>query len=159
MLYSLFRGPVKIEPDVVIETGTSIFGPCFIGRGTFVGNGVLIRPYTSIGAGCTIGFGVELKNCTLFDGVRVGRLSYIGDSVIGEDAFVGSGILTVNHNLARSEIQLSMKEGLVNSGMNKLGAFVGDGAQVGASNTLAAGAVIAPGEIVPTHHTYPPGEN
>ena len=154
-----FRGPVKIEPDVVIETGTSIFGPCFIGRGSFIGNGVLIRPYTSIGAGCTIGFGVELKNCTLFDRVRVGRLSYIGDSVIGEDAFVGSGTMTVNHNLARSEVQVSMKGGMVNSGMNKLGAFVGDGAQVGASNTLAAGVVIAPGEIVPNHHTYPPGEN
>ncbi len=154
-----FRGPVKIEPDVVIETGTSIFGPCFIGRGTFIGNGVLIRPYTSIGVGCTIGFGVELKNCTLFDRVRVGRLSYIGDSVIGEDAFVGSGTMTVNHNLARSEVQVSMKGGVVNSGMNKLGAFVGDGAQVGASNTLAAGVVIAPGEIVPNHHTYPLGEN
>lgn len=154
-----FRGPVKIEADVVIEAGASIFGPCFIGQGSFVGNGALIRPYTSIGSDCTIGFGVELKNCTLFDRVRVGRLSYIGDSVIGEGAFVGSGTMTVNHNLERTEVELSLKDGMVNSGMNKLGAFMGDGAQVGASNTLAAGSVIAPGEIVPTHHTYPRGEN
>lgn len=153
-----FRGPVRIEKDVVIESGVSIFGPCFIGRGTFIGNGSLIRPNTSIGRESTIGFGVELKNCTLFDRVRVGRLSYIGDSVIGEGAYLGSGTVTVNHNLERSNIQVSLRGTLVNSEMSKVGAFVGDDAQVGASNTLAAGAVIGPGEIVPVHKTYPPGE-
>ena len=150
-----FRGPVRIESDVVIESGASIFGPCFIGKGTFIGNDVLIRSNTSVGAGCTIGFGVELKNCILLDNVRVGRLSYIGDSVVGENAYVGSGAVTVNHNLDRSNIRLAMKEGKVDSESNKLGSFIGDNAKVGASNTLAAGAVIAPGQIVPHHHTYP----
>ena len=89
----------------------------------------------------------------------MGRLSYIGDSVIGEGAFVGSGTVTVNHNLARSEVHMSLKEGMVNSGMTKLGSFVGDGAQVGSSNTLAAGAIVAPEEVVPHHHTYPRGES
>ena len=63
--------------------------------------------------------------------------------------------MTVNHNLDRSNIRLAMKEGEVDSESNKLGSFIGDNAQVGASNTLAAGAVIAPGQIVPHHHTYP----
>lgn len=150
-----FRGPIRIGANVVLEAGASIYGPCFIGDGTFIGNNTLIRPYTSVGANCTIGFGVELKNCTLFDGVRVGRLSYIGDSVIGEDAYVGSGTMTVNHNLDRSDVHLSMKDGVVNSGMDKLGAFVGDEALVGSSNTLAAGAVISSKGSVSHHHTYP----
>jgi bifunctional UDP-N-acetylglucosamine pyrophosphorylase/glucosamine-1-phosphate N-acetyltransferase len=150
-----FRGPIRIGPNVVIEAGVSIYGPCYVGEGTFIGNNTLIRPYTSIGSHCTIGFDVELKNCTLFDGVRVGRLSYIGDSVIGENAYVGSGTMTVNHNLDRSEVHLSMKDGVVNSGMAKLGAFVGDHALVGSSNTLAAGAVIASKGSVSHHHTYP----
>ena len=94
-----FRGPVVIEKNVVIESGASIFGPCFIGENTFLGNGVLVRPYTAIGANATIGFGVELKNCILFNGVRVGRLSFVGDSVVGEDAVVGSGTLTLIQNL------------------------------------------------------------
>ncbi len=152
-----FRGPVWIESEVVIESGASIFGPCFIGKGSFLGNGVLVRPNTSIGAGCTIGFGVELKNCVLLDKVQVGRLSYIGDSVVGEGAYIGSGTLTVNHNLDRTEIVLPLKDGMVNSGSDKLGAFVGDGAHVGASNTLAAGAVIAPDQVVPHRYTYPGG--
>jgi bifunctional UDP-N-acetylglucosamine pyrophosphorylase/glucosamine-1-phosphate N-acetyltransferase len=150
-----FRGPVWVEEDVVIESGASIFGPCFIGKGTFIGNGVLIRPNTSVGAKCTIGFGVELKNCILLDQVQVGRLSYVGDSVVGERVYIGSGTLTVNHNLDRSDIVLPLKDGMVNSNINKLGSFIGDGANIGASNTLAAGAVVSPGAIVPHHHTYP----
>ncbi len=152
-----FRGPVRIEGDVVIESGASIFGPCFIGRGSFLGNGVLIRPYTSIGAGSMIGFGVELKNCILLEGTRVGRLSFVGDSVIGERVLVGSGTMTLNQNLDRSTVRVRLQEEQVDSGMEKLGAFVGDGARIGASNTLAAGAVIPPRETVPNHYTYPRG--
>ncbi|MBI3126667.1 MAG: NTP transferase domain-containing protein [Candidatus Tectomicrobia bacterium] len=151
-----FRGPVRIERDVVIESGASIFGPCFIGQGSFIGNGVLVRPYTAIGAEAMIGFGVELKNCVLLDGVHVGRLSFVGDSVIGERVRVGSGVMTLNQNLDQAPICLGLKEDQVNSMMQKLGSFVGDGSQIGASNTLAAGTVIAPKTVVPNHYTYPP---
>lgn len=154
-----FRGPVMIERNVVIESGVSIFGPCFIGEGTFLGNGVLVRPYTAIGAHSVIGFGVELKNCILLDSVRVGRLSFVGDSVIGEDVVLGSGTITLVQNLDQSVVEVRMPEGGVNSRRNQVGAFVGDGARVGASNTIATGAVIAPGEVIPHHCTYPRGAN
>lgn len=153
-----FRGPVRIESGVVIESGVSIFGPCFIGRGSFLGNGVLVRPYTSIGAGAMIGFGVELKNCILMDGTRVGRLSFVGDSVVGHGVVVGSGTMTLNQNLDRTSVRVRVPDGVVDSGWDKLGAFIGDGAKVGASNTLASGAVIGAGEVVPHHYTYPRGE-
>ncbi len=154
-----FRGPVVIEKNVVIESGVSIFGPCFIGENTFLGNGVLVRPYTAIGANATIGFGVELKNCILFNGVRVGRLSFVGDSVVGEGAVVGSGTMTLTQNLDRSPNMVRMPEGEVESGLEKVGSFLGDGAQVGASNTLASGTVVPPGKVIPHHYTYPRGES
>ncbi len=150
-----FRGPAIIEKNVVIESGVSIFGPCFIGENTFLGNGVLVRPYTVIGANATIGFGVELKNCTLLDDVRVGRLSFVGDSVIGEGAVVGSGTITLTQHLDRSRVEVRMPEGNVDTGLDKVGAFLGDGARVGASNTLAPGTVVPPGESVPHYCTYP----
>ncbi len=152
-----FRGPVRIEAGVVIESGASIFGPCHIGKESFIGNGVLVRPYTAVGANAMIGFGVELKNCILHDGVKVGRLSFIGDSVIGEGVEFGSGSMTVNFNMDRSNVRLPLKKGSVDSGLAKLGAFVGDGARIGASNTLAPGTVIAGGETVPNYHTHPHG--
>jgi bifunctional UDP-N-acetylglucosamine pyrophosphorylase/glucosamine-1-phosphate N-acetyltransferase len=148
---------VRIEAGVVIESGASIFGPCYIGKESFIGNGVLVRPYTAIGANTMIGFGVELKNCILHDGVKVGRLSFIGDSVIGEGVEFGSGSMTVNFNMDRSNVQLPIEKGFVDSGLTKLGAFVGDGARIGSSNTLAPGTVIARGETVPNYHTHPRG--
>ncbi|MEK6710306.1 MAG: sugar phosphate nucleotidyltransferase, partial [Nitrospinota bacterium] len=154
-----FRGPVRIGGGVVIESGASIFGPCFIGAGTFIGNGVLIRPYTAIGANSMIGFGVELKNCVLFDRVRVGRLSFIGDSVVGENVAVGSGTMTLNQGHDFGSVRVRRNGGLVDTGMTKLGSFVGDGARLGASNTIASGTLIAPGEMVPNHHTYPRGDS
>lgn len=150
-----FRGPARIERNVVIESGASIFGPCFIGEGAFLGNGVLVRPYTAIGANAVVGFGVELKNCTLLDGVRVGRMSFVSDSVVGEGAVVGSGTMTLIQNEDQSPVAVRMPGGAVDSGLDKVGSFLGDGARVGASNTLAPGSVVPPGEVIPHHCTWP----
>ena len=148
-------GPVHIEEGVRILSGTVIEGPCYLGRGTFVGNNVLIRPYTSIGPNSVIGYGVELKNCVLFGSSKVGRLSFIGDSVVGEGANIGSGTVTVNVNLDGTDVTASLAGRAVETGMTKLGSFIGDGSVIGAGNTLLAGTVIRSGSIIPHHGTVP----
>ena len=145
------NGPVQIEDDVVIGGGTIIQGPCYIGRGSYVGNNVLIRKNTSIGAESVIGFGVELRNCVLFDKVKVGRLSFIGDSVIGGSVEIGSGIMTVNNLMTGETVKVNINGKPVDSGLLKLGAFIGDGTKVGASNTLAPGTIVPSGRFVPHH--------
>ncbi len=145
------NGPVQIGEDVTIGGGSIIQGPCYIGRGTYVGNNVLVRKNTSIGAESVIGFGVELRNCVLFDKVRVGRLSFIGDSVVGEEVEIGSGIMTVNNLMTGETVKVKINGEPVDSGLIKLGSFIGDRTKVGASNTLAPGAVIPSGRFVPHH--------
>jgi bifunctional UDP-N-acetylglucosamine pyrophosphorylase/glucosamine-1-phosphate N-acetyltransferase len=149
------KGPVHIEEDVEIRSGAVIEGPAFIGRGSYIGNNALIRKYSSVGAGCVVGFGVELKNCVLCDGANVGRLSFIGDSVIGERAVIGSGTMTINSKIDGSTIKVKMRKGYMDSGTTKLGAFVGDGANIGSGHNIAPGSVIAPGVFVEHHLTYP----
>ena len=46
-----------------------------------------------------------------------------------------------------------MRGEAVDSGLAKLGAFMGDDVKVGAGNTLAAGTVLPPGTSVPHHAT------
>lgn len=145
------NGPVQIEEKVIIGGGSIINGPCYIGKGTYVGNNVLIRENTSIGSDCIIGFGVELRNCVLFDQVKVGRLSFVGDSVIGEDVEIGSGIMTVNNLMTDETVKVNINGQLVDSELLKLGAFIGDHTKVGASNTLAPGTIIPAGRFVPHH--------
>ncbi|MBI5177864.1 MAG: NTP transferase domain-containing protein [Nitrospinae bacterium] len=149
------KGPVHIEEDVEIRSGAVIQGPAFIGRGSYIGNNVLIRQYSSLGAESVVGFGVELKNCVLFGRSTVGRLSFIGDSVIGEGVSIGSGTMTINRHMDESTVKVRINRRLVDSNMGKLGAFIGDGAALGSGHTIAPGSVVEAGRTVPHNLTFP----
>jgi bifunctional UDP-N-acetylglucosamine pyrophosphorylase/glucosamine-1-phosphate N-acetyltransferase len=142
------QGIVKIEADVLIKAGAVIEGPCSIGRGSYIGNNSLIRSYTSLGKNCEVGSGVELKNCVVMDNTQIGRLSFIGDSVLGENVDIGSGCMTVNRAVDWKPI--SVKNGKrISTGLSKLGAFLGDGVVVGAGNMIQPGTVVHSGKIIP----------
>lgn len=147
------RGPVYIEEEVILKAGAVLNGPCYIGKGSFIGNNVLVREYTSIGSRCTIGYGVELKNCILFDNCKVGRLSFIGDSVLGEGVEIGSGVMTVNNLMTGETVKVKNNEVVTDSHLRKLGSFIGDHAKVGASNTLLPGTIISSGIHIPHHES------
>lgn len=150
-------GPVRIERDSVIKAGAVLAGPCYIGRNCYVGNNVLVRSYSSLGPASSIGYGVELKNCVLFGNSNVGRLSFVGDSVIGENVDIGSGTMTINENMDRSSVVVNVRGEPLDSGLLKLGAFMGDDVKVGAGNTLHAGTVLAAGTSIAHHATVGEG--
>jgi len=151
------HGPVRIEAGSVIKAGAVLSGPCYIGRDSYVGNNALIRSYSSLGPKSLIGYGVELKNCVLFGNATVGRLSFVGDSVIGENADIGSGVVTFNENLDGKTVSVDVRGEAVSSGLHKLGALVGDNVKVGGGNTVAAGTVLATGTTIPHHTTVGAG--
>ncbi len=143
------QGTVRIEDDVVVKAGAILEGPCSIGRGSYIGNNALIRRYTSLGQECSVGYGVELKNCVVLDNSHIGRLSFIGDSVLGEQVDVGAGVMTVNRAIDWESIKVKSGKKSIDTGSPKLGAFVGDNVVIGAGNTIQPGTVIAPGKILP----------
>jgi bifunctional UDP-N-acetylglucosamine pyrophosphorylase/glucosamine-1-phosphate N-acetyltransferase len=142
------KGPVVIGEGVQIMPGATLEGPSYIGPKSFIGHNALIRPYTAIGAGAVLGQCVETKNCVVFPGVEIGRLSFIGDSVIGEGVHIGSGVMTINQKIDGSLIPVSVNGETVDTGVVKLGSFVGDHAVIGASNTLAAGSIVGPKAVI-----------
>lgn len=148
-------GSVHIEEGVRILSGTIIEGPCYLGKGSFVGNNVLIRPYTSFGPGSAAGNGVELKNCVVSGSARIGRFSFIGDSVVGEGVNVGPRTVTANANLDGTMVRVPLGGGPVETGMPKLGSFIGDDVVIGAGHTLLAGTVIRSGRVIPHNVTLP----
>ena len=142
------QGGVNIEEGAVIKAGAVLEGPCSIGKGSYVGNNSLIRSYTSLGNNCSIGYGVELKNCVVLDNSGIGRLSFVGDSVIGENVDIGAGCMTVNRNLGWEKVQIKNGKTVLPSGLKKLGAFIGDNVIIGAGNTIQPGTVISPGKTL-----------
>ncbi|MDH5477065.1 MAG: sugar phosphate nucleotidyltransferase [Nitrospinota bacterium] len=152
---TIIRGPVKICQGAQISPGVVLEGPAYIGAGSFVGHNTLIRPYTCVGAGCVVGHGAELKNSVIFDDSVIGGLCFIGDSVVGQGANIGSGTMTINRPLDGKKIKVRIGKAMVDTGLDKIGAFVGDGAKVGASNILAPGSVMAAKAIIPHNLSYP----
>ena len=143
------QGIVRIEARAIIKSGAVLEGPCCIGEGSYIGNNSLIRSYTSVGKNCKVGSGVELKNCVVMDNSQIGRLSFVGDSVLGENVDMGAGCMTVNRTVDWKPISVKNGKRPMGTGMTKLGAFLGDGVVVGAGNTLQPGMVVAPGKILP----------
>ena len=142
------EGAVRIGPNVTIESGTVLKGPCYIGANSYVGNNSLIRNYSAIGPDSIVGYGSELKNCVLFGNNDVGRLSFVGDSVFGENVKSGSGLTTVNHTVDYSRISCSSNSDTVETGLTKLGAFIGDSVSIGARHTLGPGSIVESGKII-----------
>ena len=142
------EGAVRIGPNVTIESGTVLKGPCYIGANSYVGNNSLIRNYSAIGPDSIVGYGSELKNCVLFGNNDVGRLSFVGDSVLGENVKSGSGLTTVNHTVDYSRISCSSNSDTVETGLTKLGAFIGDSVSIGARHTLGPGSIVESGKII-----------
>jgi len=149
---AFLKGPVIISKGVEIKAGAVLQGPSYIGPGCFIGHNSLIRPFTCIGAESVIGHGAELKNCVLFPKTTVGRLSFIGDSVVGENVDIGAGAMTINRYVSSKAVSVKINRKIVKTGLNKLGAFVGDGAVIGASNILAPGSIIDTGKMI--EHNY-----
>ena len=147
------QGIVKIGEGVLIKAGAVIEGPCSIGCGSYIGNNSLVRSYTSVGKNCEVGSGVELKNCVVMDSSQIGRLSFIGDSVLGENVDIGSGCMTINRTVDWKPISVQNRKGQASSNMSKLGAFLGDGVVVGAGNMIQPGTVVHSGKIVPACYT------
>lgn len=147
------QGIVRIEEGVIVKAGAVLEGPCSIGRGSYIGNNSLIRSYTSLGPNCSVGYGVELKNCIVLGHSKIGRLSFIGDSVLGERVDFGAGSMTVNRTVDWEPVTIRNGKNSFNSGMIKVGAFIGDNVVIGAGNTISPGTVVPPRKIIPARYS------
>jgi len=128
-------GPVALMETARVRSGAYVEGPIFIDEESDIGPNCYIRPYTSIGKKVRIGNACEIKNSIVMDKAHIGHLSYVGDSVVGENCNLGAGTITANYRLDAGTVEMMVKDRVVDSGRTKLGAVLGDGVKAGI-NTL-----------------------
>lgn len=138
-------GPVKVEAGAIIEHGAIIKGPVYIGKNAYIGTNSLIRSHTSIEENCTIGFSVEIKNTHIQPNTKIGRLSFLGDSVIGSNVNVNSGVTIMNH-IPEHEPEFIIRGTNFN---HKIGSVLGDHCIIGANAVLEPQTKIGYKEIIP----------
>jgi UDP-N-acetylglucosamine diphosphorylase / glucose-1-phosphate thymidylyltransferase / UDP-N-acetylgalactosamine diphosphorylase / glucosamine-1-phosphate N-acetyltransferase / galactosamine-1-phosphate N-acetyltransferase len=139
------KGDVVIGKNSVVKSGTYIEGPVIIGTNCSIGPNAYLRASTVIGNNCKIGNAVEIKNSTVMDGTNIGHLSYIGDSVIGEDVNMGAGTITANLRHDGKTIETPVKGVMHDTGRRKLGVIAGDSVHTGISTSFYPGRKLWPG--------------
>lgn len=114
------NGPLIVMDNVCIRPNAYIRGNVFIGENSVIGNST------------------ELKNSILLNNVQVPHFNYVGDSILGNFVHLGAGVIISNLKSDKT----SVKVGDINTGMRKVGAFLGDNVEVGCNSVITPGVVI-----------------
>jgi bifunctional UDP-N-acetylglucosamine pyrophosphorylase/glucosamine-1-phosphate N-acetyltransferase len=141
----IIKGKLKVGKGTEILSGTYIKGNVVIGENCHIGPNSFLRGNTSIGNGCHIGQAVEIKNSIIMDNAKVPHLSYIGDSVIGNNSNLGAGTITANLKHDNKNVRSAVKGKQVDTGRRKFGAIIADGVHTGINTTIYPGRKIWPG--------------
>ena len=147
------KGPVSVGKGTIVRNGAYVVGPVMIGERCDIGPNCYIRAHTCIGDDVHIGNAVEVKNSIIMNGTKIGHLSYVGDSVIGERCNFGAGTKVANLRLDERTISAVIDGRLVDSRRRKLGCIMGDdvhtgiGSLINVGTTVGAGAAIGPGVL------------
>jgi UDP-N-acetylglucosamine diphosphorylase/glucosamine-1-phosphate N-acetyltransferase len=132
-------GPVFVDRDAVLRPGSFVEGPCCVGRGTVI-DGAKVRPGCSFGPKCRVGGEVE---ASVFQGhANKHHEGFIGHAYVGE--WVNLGALTTNSDLknAYQPVQVSWQGKTVDTGLLKVGCFIGDHAKTAIGTLINTGARI-----------------
>ncbi len=144
------KGKVVIEKGTVVKSGSYIEGPCYIGKNCSIGPNSYIRTATTIRDNCHIGNACEIKNSIIGENSKVPHLSYVGDSIIGENCNLGAGTIIANLRHDNANVLSMIKGELIDTGRRKFGAVIGDNVKTG------IGTIIYPGrKIWPDKFTHP----
>jgi UDP-N-acetylglucosamine diphosphorylase/glucosamine-1-phosphate N-acetyltransferase len=131
-------GPVIIDEHACLRPYTTIAGPSYIGPGTIIDRAKITA--SSIGPMCRIGG--EVEACIFQGYANKNHEGFIGHSFIGE--WVNLGALTTNSDLKNNygPIRVLIRRTTYETGMTKLGCFIGDHTKTGIGTLIPTGAVI-----------------
>lgn len=140
---------VYVHPTAKLPPYGAIEGPAYIGPHTELRPGVYIRQNVIVGAHCVLGNACEYKNCLLMDAVATPHYTYVGDSILGSHAHLAAGSILANLRLDKAPISIKGPAGeLIPTGLRKLGAILGEGAEVGCNAVLQPGTLLGKQSIV-----------
>lgn len=142
---------VAVHRSARVEKGAVLKPPIVLGPNVLVARTAYLRGGVWLDSDCVVGPACELKSTFVFNGSKLAHLSFVGDSIIGANVNLEAGAIIANHRneLNDKRIRIRHNGGVIDTGVEKFGALVGDSARIGANAVLAPGTVIERGAIVP----------
>jgi len=136
------ENPVFIGEGTVVEPGAMIKGPTIIGRDCQVRQGAYIRGNVLVGDRCVVGHTTEMKGAVMLDEAHAGHFAYIGDTLVGNRVNFGAGTKCANLKVLAGTVCVKTPDGTIDTGLRKFGAIVGDDAELGCNCVTSPGAII-----------------
>jgi len=139
-------GPVQIGKGSKIHPFVTIQGPVIIGENVSVRSHSIIRSQAYIASNCVVGHSADVKRSICLNGAKMQCGVFLGDSILGCGARIGSGVITANRKFNQTEVSFKDTDGkLHESGREFFGAIVGRYCRLGAN------VVTYPGTIIQEH--------
>jgi NDP-sugar pyrophosphorylase family protein len=138
---------ISIGKGTTVEPGVFLQGPCLIGPNCQLRHGAYIRGGVIAGPGSVIGHATEVKHSIFLNGAHAAHFNYVGDSILGSAVNLGAGSKLANLRLDGREISIRFMGKKIPTGRKKLGAIIGDRAQIGCNAVLNPGTLIGKGAI------------
>lgn len=158
------HGDVFVGKGSIIHSGVVIEGPVYIGEGVTVRPHANIRHGAYLGDKCVIGHSADVKNTLALRGCKIQDGTFAGDSVLGQDARVGSGAIIANRKFNQSNIKISFHSHgpVIDTERDFFGAILGDQSRLGANVITSPGTVVGPhtwvGSGAVLHGYYAPNQ-
>ncbi|WDF67644.1 putative sugar nucleotidyl transferase [Sphingobacterium oryzagri] len=153
--FNTVDGPIYLGAGAVIEEGAYLKGPLAICASARVKTGSRLYPNVTIGPAATIAG--EVNNAVLWGNCAKGHEGYLGCAVIGEGCNLGAG--TSNSNLQNNWSTVKLHDyhvaGLRDTGVQKVGTFMGDYAMCGVNSTITTGNIIGVGAQIAMSNIIP----
>ncbi|MCX8166569.1 MAG: sugar phosphate nucleotidyltransferase [Candidatus Micrarchaeota archaeon] len=138
---SKVKGKIIIEKGSVIED-SYVDGNLYLGKNSTVGPNSYIRGNVSIGDNSHIGESTTIKESIVGSKTNAKHLTYIGDSVIGDDCNFGSSSQVANFRFDGNSVLVETNNMKIDSKRKKLGVLMGNNVKIGVN------AVFLPGKII-----------
>lgn len=133
---------IWVAKSAAVAPTACLNGPLIVDERAEIRHCAYIRGDVIVGKGAVVGNSTELKNAILFNGVQVPHYNYVGDSILGYKAHMGAGAVTSNVKSDYSPVMVRGEEEALETGLNKMGAMLGDYAEIGCNSVLNPGTII-----------------
>jgi UDP-N-acetylglucosamine diphosphorylase / glucose-1-phosphate thymidylyltransferase / UDP-N-acetylgalactosamine diphosphorylase / glucosamine-1-phosphate N-acetyltransferase / galactosamine-1-phosphate N-acetyltransferase len=148
---SFVSGKVIMEKGSVVKRGSVVEGPVYIGENTIIGPNTYIKGPTAIHDDCFIGAAAEIESSVIFSKTEIPHYAFIGDSVIGEDCVIGTGVVLINFLFGGDVIWAKVKGKKISTGREKMGTVIGNKVKIGPNVSIMPGVMIGDGTTIYPH--------
>jgi UDP-N-acetylglucosamine diphosphorylase / glucose-1-phosphate thymidylyltransferase / UDP-N-acetylgalactosamine diphosphorylase / glucosamine-1-phosphate N-acetyltransferase / galactosamine-1-phosphate N-acetyltransferase len=146
-LKEIFEGVENVW-EVIPKIKEYTSGKLIQGENCKIANSSHIREGVILGDNVIIGHCVELKNCIVMNNSAVAHLNYLGDSIVGNGVNISGGAILANYRLDRNKVSVKINNELIDTGLKKFGAIIGDRSIIGVNAVLNPGTALGKNCIV-----------